>query len=288
LSVSSSDIGYAGLSIPGVGVTNTDDDTAGLTAAPSSVSAAEGTGGSYQLSLSTVPSTPPLEITLTFDSTQLSVNGSTSPVLVTLTDTTPLTVNFMSLNNALVNNNRVVVITNTVSTSSAAEYPVGTTANVSVTITEGVAVAAVPTLPPPPPVEPAGALNFDEDSVVRVSVPDALGDVVRARVMYARGSAETWLGAPLYDAGNIGNQGVVDLGVLQAIDIFSANDQTYYDGGAVFCLQGQGTLIWMPASQSPRAPQIIGSYTVPEFPGFTCATLFEPGTLVLVSQNPLQ
>jgi hypothetical protein len=44
----------------------------------------------------------------------------------------------------------------------------------------------------------------------------------------------------------------------------------------------------MPASQSPRVPQIIGSYTVPDFPGFTCATLFEPGTLVLVSQNPLE
>jgi hypothetical protein len=32
---------------------------------------------------------------------------------------------------------------------------------------------------------------------------------------------------------------------------------------------------------------VIGSYSVPEFEGFTCATLFEPGTLVLVSQNPL-
>jgi hypothetical protein len=44
----------------------------------------------------------------------------------------------------------------------------------------------------------------------------------------------------------------------------------------------------MAASQSPRVPQIIGSYSVPEWPGFTCATLFEPGTLVLVAQNPTQ
>jgi hypothetical protein len=31
----------------------------------------------------------------------------------------------------------------------------------------------------------------------------------------------------------------------------------------------------------------IGCYVVDDFPGFTCATLFEPGTLVLVQNNPL-
>ena len=62
---------------------------------------------------------------------------------------------------------------------------------------------------------------------------------------------------------------------------------TYFEGGAVFCLRGEGTLIWLAASGQPRHAEIIGSYTVPEFPGFTCATLFEPGTLVLVTHNPL-
>jgi hypothetical protein len=30
-----------------------------------------------------------------------------------------------------------------------------------------------------------------------------------------------------------------------------------------------------------------GHYEADDFPGFTCATLFEPGTLVLVRDNPL-
>ncbi|MFN8378212.1 MAG: hypothetical protein U0452_06025 [Anaerolineae bacterium] len=34
-----------------------------------------------------------------------------------------------------------------------------------------------------------------------------------------------------------------------------------------------------------RHVEIKGSTTVPDFPGFTCATLFEPGTLVLVSDT---
>ena len=62
---------------------------------------------------------------------------------------------------------------------------------------------------------------------------------------------------------------------------------TYFEGGAVFCLRGEGALIWLAASGMPHYPEIIGSYSVPEFPGFTCATLFEPGTLVLVSKNPV-
>ena len=130
--------------------------------------------------------------------------------------------------------------------------------------------------------------NFDEGGVVRSSTSDALGYAINCRVIYQNGVSVQWLGSDMYNAGTIGNQGILDLGVQQAIDIFSPGGMTYFEGGAVFCVRGQGTLIWMPASQAPRVPQIIGSYTVPDFPGFTCATLFEPGTLVLVSQNPME
>ena len=75
--------------------------------------------------------------------------------------------------------------------------------------------------------------------------------------------------------------------MIQAIDIFSPVGWTYFEGGAVFCLRGSGTLIWMAAKNTPRVAEIIGSYTVDDFPGFTCATLFEPGTFVLVRENPL-
>ncbi|MFN8378215.1 MAG: hypothetical protein U0452_06040 [Anaerolineae bacterium] len=115
---------------------------------------------------------------------------------------------------------------------------------------------------------------------------DALGYAINCRVLYQNGAPTTWLGSVLYSSANLGVPGLLDLGVQQAVDIFSPAGMTTFEGGAVFCLRGSGTLIWLAASGIPHHAEIIGSYTVPDFPGFTCATLFEPGTLVLVSENP--
>jgi hypothetical protein len=145
-------------------------------------------------------------------------------------------------------------------------------------------VTTVQPTPPPPPVPNARDINFDDQEAVHVSAPDALADSINIRILYENGSPVS----DLYGAGTLGVEGLLALGVQQAVDIFSPSGLTYFEGGAVFCLRGSGALIWMPASQSPRMPQIIGSYSVPEWPGFTCATLFEPGTLVLVAQNPTQ
>ncbi|MDX2160835.1 MAG: Calx-beta domain-containing protein [bacterium] len=142
------------------------------------------------------------------------------------------------------------------------------------------------TLPPPPATPLCEDHNFDEGGVVRSSTVDALGYAINCRVLYQHGQPTQWLGGDLYNAGSIGIQGVLDLGVQQAVDIFSPGGLTTFAGGAVFCLRGEGTLIWLAASGAPRRAAIIGSYTVPEFEGFTCATLFEPGTLVLVTNNP--
>ena len=122
---------------------------------------------------------------------------------------------------------------------------------------------------------------------MRVSMRDALRYAVHCRILYWNGHATTWLGHPLYSEANLGAAGLLELGVLQAADIFSPSGMTYFEGGAVFCMRGQGTLIWLAAREMPRRAEIIGSYTVNEFTGFTCATLFEPGTLILVSHNPL-
>lgn len=144
------------------------------------------------------------------------------------------------------------------------------------------------TPPSPPPLPNARDINFDDQEVAHVSAPDALADSINIRILYENGSPTNWFGGDLYNSGSIGVEGIFDLGVQQAIDIFSPSGLTYFNGGAVFCLKGSGYLIWLAASQAPRHPEIIGSYTVPEWEGYTCATLFEPGTLVLVSQNPVR
>ena len=142
--------------------------------------------------------------------------------------------------------------------------------------------------PPPPPATPlCDDHNFNENGVVHSSSSDALGSAINCRVIYQNGAPTSWIGGDLYSPASIGVEGIVELGIMQAVDIFSPGGQTYFEGGSVFCLRGEGTLIWLAASQSPRHAEVIGSYSVPEFEGFTCATLFEPGTLVLVSQNPL-
>ncbi len=141
--------------------------------------------------------------------------------------------------------------------------------------------------PPPPPDTPlCEDHNFAVGGVVRSSTRDGLDYAINCRILYQNGRPTTWLGSALYDSGSIGNEGIMNLGVQQAVDIFSPVGMTYFDGGAVFCLRGQGTLIWLAASGAPRHAEIIDSYTVDEFPGFTCVTLFEPGTLVLVRDTP--
>ncbi|MBK8020842.1 MAG: hypothetical protein IPK19_05290 [Chloroflexi bacterium] len=128
--------------------------------------------------------------------------------------------------------------------------------------------------------------NFAEGGVVRSSVPDAIRYAINCRILYQNGAPTSWLGSPLYGEANLGAPGLLDLGVQQAVDILSPPGLTHFENGAVFCVRGSGSLIWMSASGAPRTPQIIGSYTVDDFPGFTCATLFEPGTLILVTRTP--
>ena len=151
-----------------------------------------------------------------------------------------------------------------------------------------VAQPTVSILPTPPETPLCENHNFAEGGVVRSSTVEGIDYAINCRVLYQNGTPTQWLGGDLYNAGSIGIQGVLDLGVQQAVDIFSPTGLSYFNGGAVFCLRGTGSLIWMAASGVPRHAEIIGSYTVPEFPGFTCATLFEPGTLVLVTEDPLQ
>jgi hypothetical protein len=150
-----------------------------------------------------------------------------------------------------------------------------------------VATLTPPMLPPPPPALTCDQENFDELSGVRTGIPAAIRYAIHCRVLYWNGQTTTWLGGALYGEANLGIPGLHDLGVEQAVDIFSPSGMHYFEGGAVFCLRGEGTLIWLAARHAPRIAEIIGSYTVDDFPGFTCVTLFEPGTLILVRDNPL-
>ncbi|MFN8531111.1 MAG: hypothetical protein U0670_21115 [Anaerolineae bacterium] len=285
--VSSADAAYNGLIIPVVPVTNTDNDMAGITVSPPSFNVSEGFSGSYQIGLLTAPSDgSTISMLVTFDAAQLTVNGGSAPFTLAFSDTTPQTIPFTVLTNAAINVTRTLSITHQISVSSAPEYPVAMSRTVDVTINETIASLSAP---PPPPSPTCDIENENPDGVLRTGIPDSLAYAINCRVLYYNSRPTDWLGGSLYSEANLGLPGLLDLGVEQAVDIFSPppSSLSYFNGGAVFCLRGEGTLIWLPASQSPRHAEIIGSYTVDDFPGFTCATLFEPGTLILVSHNPV-
>ena len=276
-SVSTTDPVYAPLDPADVSVTNQDDETADIAITPTILDLSEGGSGSYQIQFASTPSSP-VTLEISFDPAQVSVNGAASPVSLIFTDTTPQTVSVLVLANPNDNADRTTLITHAIIASAVPVYPVGM-ALPSVTV-------HIHDAPPPPPSPTCDTENFDENGVVRTGIPDAMRYAINCRALYHNNQATTWLGSPLYSEANLGVAGLLNLGVMQAVDIFSPPGMTYFEGGVVFCLRGEGTLIWLAASGVPRHAEIIGSYPVPEFSGFTCATLFEPGTLVLVRDTP--
>ena len=97
----------------------------------------------------------------------------------------------------------------------------------------------------------------------------------------------TWYGVQISNSGNIGVESVLYDGVIQAVDVFSPVGMTSFEPGAMICLRGSGSMIFLAQQQAPRVPQELSTYTVDEyFPGFTCTTIYEPGILVLVESLP--
>ena len=146
--------------------------------------------------------------------------------------------------------------------------------------------ARVVSFPTPPATNTCMEHNFVTNSGVRAGVPDEFSGRVFCRMLVQDGDYIRYLGHYITSGSNIGSTALEELGIQQAVDIFSPTGPNYYTGGIVICLRGTGHLIYLNANRAPHIPEIVGSYTVPEFPGFTCLTLFEPGTLLLVRRLP--
>jgi large repetitive protein len=298
-SVVSADTNYNGFSVPAVSVSITDNDTPptpGVTILPLTLTTSEA-GGTDTFSV-VLGSQPTADVTIAF-TVQNPAEGSLSALSVTFTGAnwnTAQTVTVTGLDDALDDGDvQYLILTSASSTDptyDGIETNTLTVINLDDDPVSGPGATPTPpapaaTLPPAPDVPTCSEHNFSEGGVVRASVSDALGNAIACRVLIQNGESPTYFGSPMYGIENIGVPGLEAFGILQAIDIFSPAGLTRFEGGGVFCLRGQGTLIWLAASRAPRRAEIIGSYSVPDFPGFTCATLFEPGTLVLLRDNPL-
>ncbi|MCC7210042.1 MAG: proprotein convertase P-domain-containing protein [Anaerolineae bacterium] len=156
----------------------------------------------------------------------------------------------------------------------------GAVSNVA-TVLVGLAAPPPALIPTPPPAPRCNDMDFDEEGPVRAWLPDAYRQEVYCHMIAQDGNYLTWLGGPLTHAGQIGVASVLERGVLHAVDVFSPHGLGWYEGGAVVCLRGEGALWFLPAAGVPRSAQDMVEYTVEEFAGFTCTTLYMPGTLVL-------
>jgi hypothetical protein len=165
---------------------------------------------------------------------------------------------------------------------------VGATASITYTVTITPTPPAVVDNPPPPSL-PCPDYNFDENSPIR-SVNLGRQRAINCRMLVVDGSYAAWQGTVIAHGGNIGIESVLAMGVLQAVDVFSPYGNPVFEGDLVVCLRGIGAMVFLDARGIPRSPQILTAWQTPAFPGYTCATLYAAGTLVLVRSEdvPLQ
>jgi hypothetical protein len=173
-------------------------------------------------------------------------------------------------------------------TYNANDGIVNSTTAATVTISVGTVARSVGIgIPAPPPATRCTDTNFENPGMIRSHFTN---DIDRAnlfcRLIAAGGSYMYWFGSPITNAGNVGAQNVLDLGLVSAVDVFSMTDVTGFVGDVDICLKGTGYMIYMNVSGQPREPQLWSAWTTDAFPGYTCTTLYAPGTVILVANKP--
>jgi hypothetical protein len=115
--------------------------------------------------------------------------------------------------------------------------------------------------------------------IVGISGDPVPGGAVRCHVLNRNG---------LYveNPGQIGVQSLIDLGVMQAVDIYGimpdGRSVVPFQSPVYACLRGTDQVVFLSAADQPRYP--IG---VPTFPNgdYTCTTLYSSGTVVMVDND---
>ena len=113
-------------------------------------------------------------------------------------------------------------------------------------------------------------------AVVRAQAADS---TVFCRVLVENGSFKG-------DPGQVGNLTLIQWGIVQAVDVFGLTAGGHpvvpFAQPVYVCLKGTGTLYYADASNAPRTYSEIASV---EQDGFTCASISNAGTLVLIGNT---
>ncbi len=84
---------------------------------------------------------------------------------------------------------------------------------------------------------------------------------------------------------HIGNQQVLDAGVIHAVDVFSPTGIATFLSDMIVCFRGTGQIIFLSSNEAPRTARILTSFLITEYPEHICTSIREPGTLVLVEHG---
>lgn len=153
----------------------------------------------------------------------------------------------------------------------------------SILVFNALSVQAQGDSPEPPPTPACFEFNFIEDAIVRISA-GVHRDDLHCRILVRNRNYLAWFGTPYTNSGHIGNQDLLNDDIVQAIDVFSPTGVQQFEHAVVVCLRGRGQLIYAEGQSSPRAYFEPPVYTVEEWPGYICTTIFKPGPLVMVNR----
>jgi hypothetical protein len=117
---------------------------------------------------------------------------------------------------------------------------------------------------------------------VRAAVP---AEVLEKGMVYCRVIALNGEFVPGASAAEIGNQDVLDQGVVHAIDVFAlehgGEPHPFFNADVTVCLKGDGMMLYLDATVAPRSLMALSAY---RDGGYTCATISNAGTVVLTGR----
>jgi hypothetical protein len=273
---------YTGIAISNVTVNITDNDTAVVTFTESggttAISEAGSTMDTYTVSLVTAPSG---DVTISLTSDADCAITSANPIIFAAPNQGPITITVQAVDDTVAEGLHTCAITHTITASTAAEYPLGPVGTIAAQVIDNDAGPIVPTAPPVPTASAAD--HARAQAPLCANLNGSTNPVVRARNassgIYCRVLAQNsvFIGN---GGGEVGSEYLIDLGVIQAVDVFGLRDtQPWYDFSIQVCLQGEGSVFFLDATTEPRALSLLPSAVED---GYTCAQIPNAGTVVLV------
>ncbi|MBN2303626.1 MAG: hypothetical protein JXQ72_04075, partial [Anaerolineae bacterium] len=285
-------IGGLGAASNEVTVNITDNDMPGIAVNPVALTISEpNETDTFNIALSTMPSDNVSVGLSVSDPSECSVTPA-SVTIIPSAWTTGANVTVQAVDDAIMDGDQTCTVITAPAVSTDAGYNGVDPANVVVTVlddetprdTDEDDDGAGSTGPTAEDVARAqaplcGDITGATNPIVRASVP---GGTVPGGGVYCRVLAESGSYAVPYSAAEIGNMDVINMGVIHAVDVFGMAGSTpvpNWMSSISVCLQGTGRMMLLDATTAPRALSLLSSW---QSGGYTCATLYNAGTVVLV------